>query len=342
MTPERYINHFAYFYFIYPKLFTMLLSHSNKSILFISSVTVGGLIFNLINVSSVAAFNVTFDNPGFEGTITPVDLNNATGWRGTGDAYIDNTTGFSQVNPVTGNSQALITTGRHTVVDDPNTSISTFNFSGSDPVTATTDSNAASLQDFLGVSPGALSISRSGSADDTLFRTSKEGSGIYQDFTVSFTQADIDTGYNIFELDFNWAYLSNDGVVDSRLGEQDFSFFTVYDTSSSIGDRTIEVLDSSGGTVNVPHSGNDFQDVNTTQYDPNNTYTYISPAITAPGTYNYRVGFGVADVDGLDRTSSLLVDNLGVRQVPFKFSPTGGIAVVLGLIGLHRWQRRFN
>ena len=329
---------------IYPLfvfLSIMSLFNQIKSLSLIAGVAVSGFVCgSLVNIEPVVAFDVTFDNKGFESS---VDINNSTGWEGKGDVSVQNDS--FQVDPVENDFQAVITTGRNSTVDDPATSAGTFNFSGFDPVTATSDDGADALQDALDLPTGALSIQRSGSADDDFFRTAKEGSAIYQDITVSFTQEDIDNGYNIFELDFNWAYLSNDGVVDPRLGEQDFSFFTVYNVTSPIGDRSIEVLDSSDlATINVPHSnGNDFQDVNTTYYDTNNIYTgYTSDPITTTEPQTYRVGFGVVDVDGSDRTSALLVDNFGVRQVPFEFSPSAGIAFVFGLIGFHHLKRRFK
>lgn len=307
---------------------------SFKLIASIGSFAFASTIFSTwIDITPANAFGVTFDNSGFE------DLTEYNHWSTTGDASIQNNT--FQVNPVQGSSQALITTGRSSIVDDPNTSAGTFNFSGSNPVTATSDSNAAALQDFLDISPGSLSIFRSGSADNTKFRTAKEGSAIFQDIEVTFTQEDINLGNNIFAIDFNWAHLSNDGLVDSRLGEQDFSFFTVYDISSAVDDRTINLLGSSGGSVDVPHtSGGDFQDVNTAQYDVNNSYTYVSEPVTDTLTHTYRVGFGVVDVDGLDRTSGLLLDNLNARQVPFDFSPSAGIGVVLSMIGLNFLKRK--
>ena len=324
----------------------MALSNSIKSLSLFTGTTIGTLLLNYIFLTnSATAFSFSFTNTDFESPVI-FDETPDVGWEGTGDTFIDSATDntFSQIAPVDGTgSQALITTGRHTVPDDPNTPASTFNYSGRDPVTATTNDGADALQDFLGLSTGALSIKRLGLADDNQFRTAKEGSGIYQDFTITIEQSDIDSGNNIFELSFNWAYLTNE-PTDSRLGDQDFAFFTVFDTSSPVNGRSIAVLDHSDGSVTTPlDSGvTNFQDVNTTNYNVGNLYTYTSDPIAEAGTYTYRVGLGVVDVDGLDRTSSLLVDNFSVQQVPFEFSPTAGIAFMLGLFGCDRLRWRMK
>jgi hypothetical protein len=58
-----------------------------------------------------------------------------------------------------------------------------------------------------------------------------------------------------------------------------------------------------------------------------------------PGqSYTYRVGFGVVDVDGLDRTSALMLDNIEV--IPCEFTPSTGIAIVFSLFGVNKLRRR--
>ncbi|MEM9271474.1 MAG: hypothetical protein AAGA80_00735 [Cyanobacteria bacterium P01_F01_bin.143] len=319
----------------------MTLSNSFKSI----SLVTGGLLLSYVGFTNPAiAFSVTFNNSGFEDSI---DFNDGNGWEGTGDTLRDSGNIFTQIAPITGSSQALITTGRHTETDDPNTTASTFNYSDINPVTATSDDGADELQDFLGLSTGALSINRSNSDDDTKLRTAKEGSGIYQDFTVTIDQSDIDDGTNAFYLSFNWAYLTNE-PTDSRLGDQDFAFFTVFDTDTNntpVANRSITVLDDSNDdsfTTPLDSGLTDFQETNTSSYSNNSLYTYTSEPITTPGTYTYRVGFGVVDVDGLDRSSGLLLDNFQVQEVPFEFSPTAGIALMLGLLGCDRLRRRMR
>jgi hypothetical protein len=54
----------------------------------------------------------------------------------------------------------------------------------------------------------------------------------------------------------------------------------------------------------------------------------------------YVLGFGVVDVDGTDRSSALLLDN--VEAVPFEFSPSLGLILVAGMFGCDRLRRRLK
>jgi len=91
--------------------------------------------------------------------------------------------------------------------------------------------------------------------------------------------------------------------------------------------------DSSQNTV-VPTAPNKFTNpADTTYYNTNSVYTESVTGLEE-GTYSYRVGFGVVDVDSYDRTSALLVDNFSVEQVPFDFSPTLGLLFVGGVFGI--------
>ena len=315
----------------------MTLDRLSKSISLVAGNTIINLLItSLLSTSPVLAFNVSLDNPSFE---DPLDFSGSRGWKSTGDTFIQNNA--FHVVPVKGDFQILITTARHTENDDFDTPISTFNYSDTDPVTANVNNNSNMLQEFIGLSTGALSISRNNSDDDTRLRTVEEGSGIIQEFTFEFTQEDINQGKNILEINFNWAYLTNDST-DSLLGDQDFSFFTVYDTNSNLDDRSIVVLDSSDGNVSTPLGSevNTFQDVNTTYYDANNLYTYQSSPFTQAGEYTYQIGFGVVDVDGLDRSSGLLIDNVEISQIPFKFSPSFGLVFVTGFWGIKYLRSR--
>lgn len=304
----------------------MSLSNLLKSI---SLVTGSLFISSILLPDSASAFSTTFTNQGFESGLT--------GWLGAGDRSIQ--TNSFQTAPVQGSSQALITTGHHTRVDDNTTAASTFNYSDTSPVSSTTNSSANSLQTSLGLPTNSLSIPRQNSANDSAFRTPKEGSGIYQDFSITIDSTDVTNGTNQFHIDFNEAFLTNDRH-NSILGDQDFAFYTVFDTSSSVNSRTINVLDDSGGSSTNSTTSN-FQNTNTTFYTTNNQRTYTSPSLGI-GTYNYRIGFGVVDVDGVDRSSGLLVDNINVRQVPFEFSPSLGLVIVAGIFGCDRLRRQFK
>jgi hypothetical protein len=307
----------------------MSLSHLIKSSCWIT----GSLVISSILLpNSASAFSVTFQNGGFE--------SNYNNWSQTGDTSIQGT--FQAINPINGDYQALITNGHNTRIDDNATSASTFNYSGTSPVSSTTDTNADELQNFLGLSTNSLSIPRQSSADNSAFRTPKEGSGILQEFTFNITQADVDSGKNQLRLKFNWSYLTNDST-DSILGDQDFAFFTLYDANSDISTRSINVLDDSSGNISYPLGSEvtNFQGTNTTYYNTGNQYIYESSSLAA-GDYTYKVGFGVVDVDGVDRTSALLVDNINVEQIPFEFSPTLGLLIVGALFGGSRLRSRFK
>ena len=66
---------------------------------------------------------------------------------------------------------------------------------------------------------------------------------------------------------------------------------------------------------------------------------YVSNELAlTPG--NYRVGFGVVDVDGTDRSSALLVDNFDMREVPFEFSPSTGLLLIASFWGINYFRRR--
>ena len=336
----------------------------------IGLVTIGSLA--LTNAANAFSLNSGSDlsNPGFEsfdsGTGNPIN------WSITGDVTtidstvvkaLDNQTtenseGF--ISPVGGSRQAIITNaynindGR---VDDtealaenemgPATPLE-FNISGTNPIDADTlEPTNADLQTFLGLNTNALSISRDpevlvGEEPNTTpdVRTSKEGSGLYQEFTVTIDSTDVQNGTNGFEVSFNWAYLTNDGQVDG-FGNQDYSFFTLYDTNAAT-DPSIEVLgDSSNPNITDPSASNTYNNSDLTFYQSGNVFTTQVTGLLAD-TYTYRLGFGVVDVDGSGRSSALVLDELGIRQVPFEFTPATGIALVMGFIGIGKLRSKFK
>ena len=138
---------------------------------------------------------------------------------------------------------------------------------------------------------------------------------------------------NPFTINFDWNFLTNDGA--DLLGDQDFAFVSI------TGDNLEEIYileDSTGPIPTVGAGATDFA-------NPTVPYTaYVSEelALTSidgvtPGTY--RVGFGVIDVDGTDRSSALLVDNFALREVPFDFSPGLGLLLMSGLFGINYFRR---
>ena len=283
-------------------------------------------ISSLIAIAPANAFTVTFsstENLGFE--------NQYNGWTTVGDTTVQST--FQTIAPQSGSYQALITNTCHDCVDNGsirnddshiNSTTSTFNYSGTNPVTASVE-QTNNLQSQLGISDNALNINSklNGSDIADVYRTPKEGSGILSDeFTVSDSS---------FVISFDWNYLTNDGA--SVLGNQDFSFVTVTGIEAGSGNNVERVIPLGDSSSSIPtDSSSSF--VETTNYD---RYTTES---LAPGTY--RVGFGVVDIDNVDRSSALLVDNLLVEEVPFDFSPTAGLGLVAGIFGLGHLHRKFK
>lgn len=318
----------------------MSLSRSTKFLYTIAG-TLGLIsVSNLILVNSANAFSVTFQNGGFENPIAGSQNN----WNTFGDVTTTGT--IDGISPTNEDNQAILTTGymdgTYDGIDRVDDNGLNFNQSGTNPVSADTNPNADVLQDSLGLGTNALSIDRSTPElnNDYGPRTSKEGSGMYQQFNVNIGNND-----DSFTISFDWAYLTNDGTT--AFGEQDFAFWslgringtdytTVFENTGNPGDEII-VLDSSGGAIGSPTGSNDY--VQGVDYGDNGTYSYTVSGLT-PGMYTYRLGYGVVDVDNLDRTSALLIDNIEI--VPFEFSPSTGIGLVLGFIGINKLRRKFN
>jgi hypothetical protein len=294
----------------------------------IGLLTVGNLIFT----DAANAFSVTFsgtENLGFE--------NQYNGWTTIGDTTVQST--FQTIAPQGGSYQALITNACHDCVDNGSirnddshvsATASTFNYSNTNPVTASVE-QTNNLQSQLGISNNALSINAklNGSEISGVYRTPKEGSAILSD---TFTVTD-----GSFTLSFNWNYLTNDGA-SNELGDQDFSFVTIYSVDGSGEPVTyytnndsysqIDVLADSTGTIPTVN------DSNFATVSGYNTYTSgVLPA------GSYRVGYGVVDVDGVDRSSGLLVDNILVQEIPFEFSPGLGLGIVAVMFGCDRLRR---
>ena len=301
-------------------------------------------LLSIIPMSSVEAFSVTFENGTFDNT------GDISGWTQHGDANavgnINYGTGASSgiISPVSGINQAIITTGHleglFNGVDRKDDGF-IFNQSGTNPLDSDTNINSGDLQTELGFGANAFSIPRVGGIGIPGPRISKEGSALTQEFDVTLD------GEDSFTINFDWAYATNDGL-DPINGESDFAFWslglddgaggytTVFDAVDSPDSPTNEiiVLDSSGGNVvegtadNVYGQGVDYSQVS---YEVDTTGF-------APGTYTYQIGFGVVDVDGLEKTSALLLDN--IQPVPFEFSPTAGLGLVLGFLGWKKLRNR--
>ena len=320
----------------------MFLFRSTKSFSTIAG-TLGLIsVSNLIVVNSANAFSVTLQNGSFENSI--VGSNPTGGWNTYGDVTTTGT--IDSISPTNLVNQAILTTGyidgTYDGIDRRDDNGFNFNQSGTNPVSADTNPNTDVLQTELGLGTDALSIDRSTEQLNNLYgpRTSKEGSGMYQQFNVTIAPND-----DSFTVNFDWAYLTNDGTT--AFGEQDFAFWslglvndsdytTVFSNTGNPGDE-IAVLQSSSGTIGSPQGNNDY--VQGVDYGPNNTVSYTVSGLSQ-GTYTYRLGYGVVDVDGLDRTTALLIDNIEV--VPFEFTPSTGIGLVLGFLGINKLRRRIK
>ena len=341
----------------------MTLLKLNKSISIIVTTFSSVAVSNLIFANSAHAFTVNFDNGGFEQSIGGGTQNN---WNTIGDVSNQgdiNINGTNTINPTRGTNQAVITTGYvpgvYDSIDRNDDNNLNFNRSGSQPVSADTNPIADLLQEHFGFNADAFSIDRTGASIPNLGpRTSKEGSGMYQDFDVT-----LGAGETSFSIAFDWAFVSNDGTTSG--GDQDFAFWslgeidssgnnysTVFDGSEDgIDDvfdtNEIAVLRSSSDAISSPSEPDSYvydydypgaNNPDSTNND-NERYTYTVDGLT-PGTYRYRVGFGVVDVDGLERTSTLLVDN--VEVIPFEFSPTAGLGLVAAIFGFSRMRRKLQ
>lgn len=303
----------------------MTLSRFSQSISTVATVLGLVAIGNLVLIDSAAAFSVTFANGGFEDPIA----GSQNGWSTFGD--VTTNTRIDGINPTSGSNQAIITNANTTRNDD-----SSFNFNQSetDPVdadTIPTNNTGTDLQTSLGLQADALSIDRSDGLPTP--RTSKEGSGMYQDFTVNITQADIDNNNSGFKVSFDAAYLTNDGN-STDLGNQDFAFSNIHKVGDFPGD--VELLYDSDGAISLPSGSNNFNDSESYL-----TFTDTVNNLTA-GEYTYRASFGVADVDSYDRSSALMVDNFTVEQVPFEFSSTLGLLIVGGMFAGDRLRRHLK
>lgn len=286
---------------------------------------------NLIALDSVNAYSIIFSNGNFESSNT---LDGTNGWTGTGSTDISGT--YSGVD-FNGTNQGIITTacpsGNSTLCmnsrnDDPGTTTGTFNLRGEDQISAS--SEIADLQTQLGLSANAFSIPREiggitydgTNGNPALYRTPKEGSAIFQDIQI------VDDGNPTDTLiTFNWDFLTNDG--GGSLGDKDFGFISI----SGNGYEEVIALEDSTGTI--PTSSNTNYGTNTDFYQSSSFQRSLAPG-------NYKIGLGVVDVDGSGYSSALLFDEFKAEAVPFEFSPTAGLVLVAGFIGIRRLRRQLK
>jgi hypothetical protein len=244
-----------------------------------------------------------------------------TGWSTIGDV---STTGvFNVISPTEGSNQALLTTANTTLFDDIIGAPGAYNYSGISAADAR--SNSPDLQTFLGLSPTALNFT--GAAPFNFPHDSKEGSAIKQSITL----------HTESTISFNWSFLTNDGAPLFPGDPRDTAFVTLYSTNSDLASRTIEVLRQSEpvpptGFYPTTPNGSTFQLAE-------GIFTFNSGLLAAG---EYHLGIGVYDVDGTDKTSALLVDNVRITPaVPATPEPLSILGTVLAVgIGLQAKRRQ--
>ena len=330
---------------------------SNFGKYFISSLaTVGFLGISLFLTSNTAnAFSLDYTNNFESGDFTDWDTTGDTSVRGTLTGEYNTET--RNYHAGSGNQAVMTTacpgtakTGDPDIIydtecfdtqedtqprnDDPAANAGTFNYSGNDQNDAnaensTTDPDApnieealaiTNLQEFLGLSANALDIpAQYGNTNIGGSRTAKEGSAIKLNDTINSNVP--------FTISFDWSYLTNDGQ-DFFFGDSDYGFAVIYEENSE--GEPIVLADSDSPTIPTITNADDAYALVT-----NGTY---NSGILAPG--NYVVGFGVVDIDGVDRSSALLVDNLAASTaVPFEFSPSLGLLFMTGFFGIDYLRR---
>ena len=304
------------------------------------------VVSNLYSINSANAFNVNFSNGGFESSLTGWDtIGNVSTTTSNVVQASNGDIGF--VNPLAGTNQAVVTTAYDTNsrIDDFDSGNATLDFHqpADNPVDSDTITENNSGNDFqtqLGLNTFDLSIPRV-NGDTATNRTSKEASAIYQDITVEITAQDVTDGKNGFNVNFNWAYLTNDGD-SGDLGNQDYSFISIFDVTSGTNStaKTIEILGDSSQTIVAPLANNNYSYGDTTNYNLSSSDMKSVTGLDA-GNYTYRVAFGVVDVDNFGRSSALVLDEFDVQQIPFEFSPGLGLLLMTGLFGF-KYVRRHH
>ena len=244
-------------------------------------------------------------------------------------AYTPTTTGYDDTECFDTQDDSLARN------DDPGATVGTFNYSGNDLADANAENSGTkvagateitNVQEFLDVSGNALDITaQDGNSDIGGDRTAKEGSAAILNDTIN---ADAP-----FTISFDWNYLTNDGqnrdpdTNEIVFGDSDYGFAVIYDVTSNTAEREPIVLaDSENPNIPTITAADD-------AYALSTEGEYVSEVLPAG---EYKVGFGVVDVDGVNRSSALLVDNYSAREVPFEFSPAAGIGLVATFLCLNR------
>ena len=153
--------------------------------------------------------------------------------------------------------------------------------------------DSVTLESSLGLSPGSLD------PDGDNFIQATEGSGLTD--SVTFTE--------LTQPIFNWQFLTNDTTFVDSNG------FRFADYGFVFSEDMIEAIVSTDSILTT----------SSTNYARETTGTYKS--VFTPGTYN--LGMGVVDVDSVDRSSALVINNAQTKPVPE--SNSGFILLAIGL-----------
>ncbi|NEQ74936.1 MAG: hypothetical protein F6K23_18970 [Okeania sp. SIO2C9] len=273
---------------------------------------------SLLSLGTLASKPVqaaAFNNGSFESEFT--------GWMTTGDVSTVST--FNGFDPTDGSFQALLTTAV-TIRDDDGVGNGAYNFSGTDATLAIVNDDVdgqpqALLQAFLGLDNDALQIDTPITAFTGIQLDSKEGSAIKQSFSFE----------HDFNLSFDWKFLTNDGNTTGLFPlPADRAIVTIFDGTGTV----IETFAQSEGNFPAPGS------LTSPEFDKKSQGTF-SKALAAG---DYTVGIAVYDLDGTDKTSALLIDNVVVDKLSVKTpEPVNilGIMVAAG-IGYLTKRRRDN
>lgn len=246
-----------------------------------------------------------------------------------GTAYTPTTTGYDNTECFDTQNTTQARDDDPNTNGDPNNNIGRFNYSGNDQNDANAENSASTfpateitnIQEFLGLSANALNIPlQEGDTNIGGNRTPKEGSAIKLNDTINSSEP--------FTISFDWSYLTNDGQ-DLFLGDSDYAFVVIYEENSN--GEPIILADSDSSTIPTITTADDAYALAT-----NGSY---NSGILPAG--NYVVGFGVVDIEGVNASSALLIDNfVATSAVPFEFSPTTGLGLIVGMVSFNYLRRK--
>ena len=216
-------------------------------------------------------------------------------WTGYGDASV---TGTFASAPTDGSLQLLLST-----LPNPNPGIAPLGSQG--PYSGNDALLAAALETALGITPGFVdTLSQNG-------RPAFHGSAVSRNVTLTAGSS----------ITFDWNFLTNEPAPTATY--TDFFFWAIVPEPGTAPESAERLADTATSTFSLLPPTEDF--VSET------TYTTHTHNVTASG--DYRLIFGVVDVQDGNYSSAVLIDNVAVPE------PSAGLLAALGLAGLALWQR---